>query len=291
MTDQQLTPKQVALALGVSEASLKRWCDRGLLESRRTGGGHRRLPLQSVLKFLRERGQPLVRPELLGLPSETGTGDLGLDRALANSVECLAQGDEFLFRKACMNLYMSRNNACTIFDRVIAPAFSALGQRWEHGELQVYEERRACEITLRLLRELRDLIPTLPENAPKAIGATLTGNHYNLAACMAEITLREAGWNAQFLGTDLPPETLIHAFKKERPRLCWLSVSYIPDNFDFNAAFNQLYEAAHPLGIPLVLGGSRITPEMRRDLPCAAVCDSFLNLSTFASTLSQRPLV
>ena len=71
---EQLTPKQVARAIGVSEASLKRWCDKGLIEMVRTVGGHRRLPLSSVLQFLRSSGHQLVRPEILGLPPTTGTG-------------------------------------------------------------------------------------------------------------------------------------------------------------------------------------------------------------------------
>ncbi|OYW17913.1 MAG: hypothetical protein B7Z55_11620, partial [Planctomycetales bacterium 12-60-4] len=63
-----LTPKQVAVAIGVSESSLKRWCDRGILPTVRTAGGHRRIPTSGVLKFLQQSGHPLVQPEVLGLP-------------------------------------------------------------------------------------------------------------------------------------------------------------------------------------------------------------------------------
>jgi excisionase family DNA binding protein len=61
-----ITPKQVARAIGVSESSLKRWCDRGLIPTVRTAGGHRRLPISGVLSYLRETGHEMVRPELLG---------------------------------------------------------------------------------------------------------------------------------------------------------------------------------------------------------------------------------
>jgi len=61
-----ISPKQVALALGVSEASLKRWCDKGLIPAIRTAGGHRRLPINGVIHFIRQTGQHLVRPEVLG---------------------------------------------------------------------------------------------------------------------------------------------------------------------------------------------------------------------------------
>lgn len=66
-----LSPKQVARAIGVSEASLKRWCDKGKLTLTKTAGGHRRLHVSSVLRFLKDSGRELVRPEILGLPPST----------------------------------------------------------------------------------------------------------------------------------------------------------------------------------------------------------------------------
>jgi len=38
----QLSPRELAEALGVSESSLKRWVDAGKIAASRTEGGHRR---------------------------------------------------------------------------------------------------------------------------------------------------------------------------------------------------------------------------------------------------------
>ena len=63
-----LSPRDLADALGVSESSLKRWIDAGKIEATRTEGGHRRILLGEAVRFIRESGAPLARPELLGLP-------------------------------------------------------------------------------------------------------------------------------------------------------------------------------------------------------------------------------
>ncbi|MEM9791075.1 MAG: MerR family DNA-binding transcriptional regulator [Planctomycetota bacterium] len=63
-----LSPKEVALAIGVSESSLKRWADAGRIRVRRTAGGHRRIAIQEAIRFARYYGFPVVRPDILYLP-------------------------------------------------------------------------------------------------------------------------------------------------------------------------------------------------------------------------------
>ena len=74
---QVFSPKELARAIGVSESSLKRWADDGLIRVTRTAGGHRRIHIAEAIRFLRETEATLVRPEILGLPDvETVSGDL-----------------------------------------------------------------------------------------------------------------------------------------------------------------------------------------------------------------------
>ncbi|MED5508142.1 MAG: DNA-binding protein, partial [Planctomycetota bacterium] len=55
------------MAIGMSESSLKRWVDRGLLESTRTAGGHRRIRVKEAVRFIRDRQLVVSAPEKLGL--------------------------------------------------------------------------------------------------------------------------------------------------------------------------------------------------------------------------------
>lgn len=63
-----LSPKDLAEAIGVSESSLRRWADEGRVAVTKTVGGHRRIALGEAVRFIRQSGASLVRPDLLGLP-------------------------------------------------------------------------------------------------------------------------------------------------------------------------------------------------------------------------------
>ena len=75
MTVRQVTPRQLAEAIGVSESSLKRWSDAGKIEVSRTEGGHRRIAIGEAVRFIRASRAPVVRPDLLGLPRSSATGE------------------------------------------------------------------------------------------------------------------------------------------------------------------------------------------------------------------------
>jgi MerR family transcriptional regulator, light-induced transcriptional regulator len=283
-----LTPKQVARSIGVSEASLKRWCDKGTVPSIRTAGGHRRLPLNGVMQFLRQTGYPIVRPEVLGLPATTGRGKETVERARSQMRSALEAGDEPQVAQLVFDLYLAGHAACNICDQMIAPAFHDIGARWQHGEIEVYEERRGCEVCMRVLYQLRRLLPSISDSAPQAIGGTLEGDPYTIPTLMVEIALREAGWLAESYGIGHPFSTLCAAICAIRPRLFWLSVSTIPSIPDFLAGYAKLYETAVECSVPVVVGGRALTEEIRRAIQYAAYGDTLRHLISFARTLNQR---
>lgn len=280
-----LSPKQVARAIGVSESSLKRWCDQGLIPFMKTAGGHRRLALQDAISFIRSRGQELANPEAIRLPVMSGKTHWTLDRARDRLIEALNQGDETLCRQIVTDLYLSGHPVATLCDEVLTAAFHQIGELWECGEVQIYQERRACELCLRVVFHLRTLLPQLPSSTPVAIGGTLDGDPYTLATSMAEIVLWEAGFRAMTLGNLLPFATIHKAIEDQRPRLVWLSVSSIRNPQQFAAEMNHLFETSLKHGTALVLGGVAFTEEIRRSIRYSSYCDTFAHLDSFARSL------
>jgi len=284
---QLVTPKQVAQAIGVSESSLKRWCDKGLLPTVRTAGGHRRMAVDAVIQFLRTNGQPMVRPEVLGLPSTTGQGHTMVDRARDQMTDALAAGDEEQCRRIVFDLYLSQHRASDICDQVLAGALHQIGDRWECGELSIYRERRGCEIALRTLYELRSAVPTPGPTMPLAIGGTLAHDPYKLATTMVELALCEAGWRAESYGTMLPAETLCEALRDTRPRLLWLSVSAFASPAELLSDCAQLYVTAAECGAALAVGGRALDESLRQQMRYSTFCDTLRHLVTFVDTLKS----
>ncbi len=282
-----LSPAQAASALGVSESSLKRWCDQGLIPIVRTVGGHRKLPVTAVLAFARERGKDLAEPELLGLPKSSGRSIATLDRAVEALTSVLQNSELDQARSIVFELYRAGHGIAPICDQVIAVVFQRLGIAWECGELEIYRERRACEIVFRVLNELSLAIPPVPRGAPLALGATLPSDHYQIPSMMVESVLREQGWQAITLGCNLPAATLIAALREQRPRLFWLSASHIDDQAAFVREFNQLEDAAQGLKIPIILGGRALSTDLRQRLSFTACCENLRELQNLSLTRLQ----
>jgi MerR family transcriptional regulator, light-induced transcriptional regulator len=285
IVNKSLSPKQVARAIGVSESSLKRWCDQGLISTVRTAGGHRRLPVDAVLAFLRESGQAVVEPEVLGLPATTGKTQWTVNRATELLRNALVTGDEEVCRQIVLDLYLARHPMSVICDQALTRAFHDIGDLWKCGDVEVFEERRACDICTRLVHELCRLLPPAKPAAPLAEGGTLDGDPYTLASSMAELVLRDNGWNSISLGNGLPFATLHTALTKTHPRLLWLSVSAIRDEDRFADEMNALFDQATQLGTALVLGGVALADAVRRSIRFSAYCDTFQHLEAFSKTL------
>jgi excisionase family DNA binding protein len=279
------SPKQVARAIGVSESTLKRWCDSDVIPMTKTAGGHRRIAVEAVIQYLRESGRQIVEPALLGLPVTAGKTEWTLSRATDRIVTGLVTCEESIVRQIVFDLLLANHSVTAIFDDVLAPALHRIGDQWSCGDVAVYQERQACEICMRCLHELRATSPQAAEPAPVATGATVEADIYTIPVTMAEIVLRNVGWDATALGTNLPFDTLCQAIERKKPRLFWLSVSFITDEQAFVSGVNRIFESAHQTNTAMVVGGQALSQDIRRRIQYSTFCESFRDLERFARSL------
>ena len=286
MKAEKLTPKKVAMAIGVSESSMKRWCDRGLIDFQTTEGGHRRLSRPSVVDFVRTSKHSLIRSEMIGLPSGIRPSERDVNSARQDFLASIVEGNEDLANQIILELFLSGQSVAEIGDDVISPAFQEIGIQWELGSIEIYRERRACEITLKILAELRQLLPTPDANAPMAIGGAPERDSFSLPTNLVEMVFREAGWRAQSLGSQLPFNTLAAAAIENRPRLFWLSVSAISDEEEFLESFER-FRSSLPADTFLTVGGRALQGVTRQKMQYSAFGDNLRQLDSLANTLKS----
>lgn len=280
-----ITPRQAAKALGVSESSVKRWCDQGVLPTVRTAGGHRRLLLTDVLQYVRAQKLPLVDPTILGLPANVRPNERGLAQSLDPFSAALSAGQFELAQRIVFDHYVAGETLVGLFDQLFAPAFREIGRLWECQSIDVYQERRACEISRRILEELRFVAGKPAADAPLAIGGTPEGDRYQLATTMAEIVLQAAGWNAVSMGASLPMKSMAAAVSQLKPRFCWLSVSHLEDRDAFVAEYQRFYAVAKAAGVPVIVGGKVLDSELRKQVSFTSYGDTLQHLVEFAGSL------
>lgn len=240
--------------------------------------------MADTLEFLRANKYQLIHPEALGLPPTSGQTTRVVDRAREQLTEALIAGDDGRCRQIAIDLYLAEHSLGVICDDVFAAAFREIGDRWSCGDAEIYQERRGCEITLRVIHELRGILPPPPDGAPVAIGGTLTGDLYRLGTTMAELVLRDAKWNAVSLGDNLPFATVSATIREHRPQLFWLSCSHIEDESEFLTGYRELYEECG-MDVASVVGDYALSEDLRQQMQYSAYCDNMQHLQGFAQTL------
>ncbi len=279
-----LSPKEAARVLGSSESSLKRWCDRGLISTIKTSGGHRRLTLDALIRFAQQSGRPLAHPELAGTPARTGAGERTLAAIRENLYQALIEGNDTACRQLLLDAYLAGVSLARLLDEVVADAFHRIGETYDCGDLEVFYERRAVEVCMRVLHEFRRMIDAPPDGSPHAVGGTPACDPYSLPTAMIELVLRKQGWKATSLGARLPFETLVSAINDLKPSLFWLSVSHIDDESQFAKEYACFYAAVQDK-CPVVVGGRALNEPLRRQMQYAAFCDNLQHLEAFSKSI------
>lgn len=252
-----LSPKDLAEAIGLSESTLKRWVDAGVVRAAKTPGGHRRILRSEALRLVRESALPVLRPEKLGMPAlaevRRPPATPGLEGL--RLFELLRDGEERAAHALVLSLYLAGRNVVEICDGPVREAMHRIGELWQHGDAGIYVEHRASEIMVGALAGLRSMLPAPGANAPLAIGAAPAGDPYVIPSLSAAMVLESAGVRAQNLGANLPLHVLRQAAADLRPSLVWLSLSCPSHDDALPAQITSLADDLAVRGVPLVVGG------------------------------------
>lgn len=287
-----LTPRDLALAIGVSESSLRRWVDSGRIRTYRTAGGHRRIPVDEGLRFIRESGSTVVRPELLGLAADakkTPADDL---------YDALERGDADRAAGIVLSRYTAGESLAALCDGPIREAMHRIGELWTHGPRGILQEHWATKICGEILQQLRQLQPTADSDAPLSLGGAAEDDPYTLPSQMVSLVLGGLGFRTIDYGARTPADLLADAAKEQGASLVWLSLSVDLPKEQLRQQLHRLARQLRDTNTLLVLGGRHSSDINLGDASNVVMGSSMSHLADLAKGImaghraaSRRPAV
>ena len=291
-----LSPKDLSVAIGVSESSLKRWTDRGFLEVSRTAGGHRRIDRNEAIRFVRSRKMQIVRPEILGLPESvaaTPNIDLeSLDDSDEAFLELMRHGHDLGARNHLLQRFLDGETIAALSDGPIRRSFDRIGELWHEGPEGILIEHRATEICVGLALELSKMVP-VKDDGPRAIGGAIAGDGYKLPPLLTTAVLQEHGFRAVNLGPNTPIEVFELACftddPAQRPDLVWMSVNDLDqDDPGIGDRFTGFAKRCEAEDLTLVIGGRSVGGIDLESTPSLPVHRSMSAFADFLQAWKRR---
>lgn len=284
-----LSPKELAEAIGVSESSIKRWADDGRIRVARTAGGHRRILIAEVIRFIRESRSPVVKPEVLGLRDLLALPGGGLPADEESELHrYLMEGMGAETRGLMLSLFLGGRSVASLVDGPLRSAMKRIGEEWKRGREGIFIEHRASDLCIQAIHQIRLLLPPA-DDATRAVGGAPSGDPYILPTLGTAAVLAADGFQAVNLGPDTPAEAFEAAIDRTRPRLAWVSVSVTERPKELVRQITRILELLEKGGANLVVGGSRAGALDLEPHPALYVGSTMAELSAFTKGLTALP--
>jgi MerR family transcriptional regulator, light-induced transcriptional regulator len=291
----RLTSKETARVLGVSEASVKRWADSGLLPMEKTAGGHRRFrpedvaavrragPTVGEAPLSRKRGAPSARP------AHAPEFAPGREAALAEETfQALLDGRDEELSALLVSLYLDGHSVGQIADGLLCVEMRRIGDLWHVGELSVAQEHVATRTAVVALQTFQaSLQGTAGDEGMRALCCSVEDDFHDLPLRLAALTVEAAGLAVFNLGPSTPFSALAEAVLRFRPELVCVSSTVLLRLDRAAYEYSGFHKAARRVGAAVVLGGAGFREEVvRMRFPADLHAEGFRQLEEFAGRLA-----
>jgi MerR family transcriptional regulator, light-induced transcriptional regulator len=285
-----LTTKEVARLCRVSDATVKRWEESGLILSERTNGGHRRFRADEVCRFQREQN--------LGV--KVTHGDESVLRATARRREnknhstcslfqaliagCEEEAANFLLAK-----YLQGETLAQIFDKFLAPAMRKIGELWYIGEISVAQEHIATRAAMNAMYKLRSVLSVTKERKGFIMCCGIEGDFHELSPYLVQIIFEHLGWEVVNFGANTPLYSICDEILHHSPETICISATTILDIERTTRDYQDFRNRISKLKIPMIIGGLAFADErIRQRFPAELYGTSFTQVVEFAKNLVKK---
>ena len=193
-------------------------------------------------------------------PPAAATRDVIDDAVLEELLTQIKQHDANRYVNA-LQQRLSREGLQRFVQDIIAPLTERVGNAWENGRFEVFEEHLFTELTKRVLRQA---IGTLPRSAgaPRVVLTTVPDEEHILGLLMVEALLSLEGAECIPLGVQMPLLEIGRAAQAHQADIVVLSFSIAFPSRRIPNLLHQLREIL-PDDVALWIGGggvTRVTP-------------------------------
>ena len=165
---------------------------------------------------------------------------------------------------------------------VVQPLMERIGQMWHEGTLRIADEHLASAVVRSFIGNLRASFQ-VSATAPHVVATTPAGQLHEMGALFASVVATSEGWNATFLGPNLPAEEIARAVAQKGAKAVLLSIVYPSDDPHLGG---ELVKLRRLLGDDIaLLAGGRAAQQYRRFLDQAGAV-TLANLSELRDSLS-----
>jgi methanogenic corrinoid protein MtbC1 len=256
-----LSTADIARLFNVTETTVKRWADEGMLKCQKTPGGHRKFEIRSIVEFAEKNN--FEPAGVLDIPADDGTAQriqlaiLNRDfpelvSAFVSKALTLDGTDLFLLLSY---LYQHRLQLWEMFDEIVCPGMVEVGERWVRGETSVCHEHRASYATLTALAKLQAQILIKPGTGHSAVLACVGDELHEIGLRCASCVLESEGWNVTYLGARIPAVAVTTAINDLKPTMVGLSITKAPYEDYVEESVHTIAAAAHEAHALVFLGG------------------------------------
>jgi excisionase family DNA binding protein len=281
-----LTTKEVARICRVSDATVKRWAEAGVLRSERTNGGHRRFRAEEVARFQRsinfEQPHTCSDQSILKTVSARAAKKFHSDCEL---FQALVAGHEEQAAAILINTFLQGEPLVEIFDREICGAMTRVGELWYAGELSIAQEHLATRTVLNAVQKLRNIVPAAEPNGKIAMCCAIEGDFHELPTHLAQVALESVGWEVLNFGANTPLYALVEEASEHKPDLICVSSTIIPDIERAVRDFRNFRAEIAKTSAAVVLGGHAFADErVSSRFAANLIVKTFSQLTEFAAS-------
>ncbi len=285
-----LTTKEVARLCRVSDATVKRWEESGLILSERTNGGHRRFRVDEVCRFQSEQN--------LGV--KVSHGDQSVlsvatrRRDNKNHSDCLlfhslVAGCEEEAANLVISAYLGGISPAQIFDNLVAPAMRQVGELWYIGELTVAQEHLATRTIMNAMYKLRTVLPVAKERKGLMMCCGIEGDFHELSSYLAKLTFENLGWEVINFGANTPLYSVSDEILHHLPDMICISATTMTDIERTARDFQEFRQKVAKLKTPIIIGGLAFADErVRQRFPAELYGTNFNQVVDFVNGHTKK---